>query len=455
MRIHVLSGLLLLGIGGCTIENLDKDDDESESGTGGTEASATGGKTSSGGSENSGASSGGRAAGTGGTDASATGGKTSSGGSENSGSGSGGRAAGTGGKDGGGEAGSGAGASDFAPSNIPAGVAGKGEADLTLTGKCEVDGKAGTIACDDGTPTEFSYELVVQSGPDRAELAVFSVRNLIVSTSAQVFVKGPYPVAFVAAETININGALLAAADGPVANAGGFDGAVEGQTAGQGPGAGGAADVGGMLGAGGGAFCGLGGSGIGASGPGMNGGKAYGNATLTPLIGGSSGGIGEFGRSGAGGGALQLVAGVSLNVGLTGTVSAPGGGGSGIRNAGGGSGGAVLLEAPSVRVAGTVTANGGGGSGGGSEAPGERGRVDGQAAKGGDSDNVGGEGSSSSEVDGGTARMIEDASYMGGAGGGAAGRIRINTASGEAEITGTLSPSLDTPCATIGTSAGG
>jgi hypothetical protein len=55
-------------------------------------------------------------------------------------------------------------------------------------------------------------------------------------------------------------------------------------------------------------------------------------------------------------------------------------------------------------------------------------------------------GSAGSTTSGG-AGVSNDAG-SGGAGGGGAGRIRINTASGIAMITGSVSPDLTTPCAT-------
>jgi hypothetical protein len=269
MRIHALSGLALIGLMGCNIQVPDKGDDAGTSGSNaGRDSSGTSGSSSSAGSGSG-----------------HNGGSSSSAGS---GSGHGGSAASGASNTGGDEMGGGGeGGGDFTPSNIPGGAADNRDGELTLTGNCNVDGKAGTIECDDGKRTEFGYQRAVQSGPDRADLAVFSVRTLTVAASAQVSIKGPYPVAFVAAETMSINGALLATVDydNRNANAGGLDG-VGGVAVGLGLGGGNAADLAGKLGAGGGGFCGRGGSGMGADGLGMNGGKPYGNATLTPLMGG-------------------------------------------------------------------------------------------------------------------------------------------------------------------------
>jgi hypothetical protein len=114
---------------------------------------------------------------------------------------------------------------------------------------------------------------------------------------------------------------------------------------------------------------------------------SFGTATLVPLLGGTSGqsssGTGVGG--GGGGGAVQITAGIQIEI--DGTVNAGGGGGKGgapdAANAGGGGGGAgggILLEAPTVIVSGTVVANGGGGGGGGGNGYGGDGDEAGQAA---------------------------------------------------------------------------
>ncbi len=132
----------------------------------------------------------------------------------------------------------------------------------------------------------------------------------------------------------------------------------------------------------------------------------------------------------------------------TGVVTVPGAGGS-WDAAGGGAGGAISLEAPTVRIAGTLAANGGGGGGGPSGSAGGRSGGPGdQPAAGGQTDvTKGGSGSAGAVIDG--AAGTASTSHAGG--GGAAGRIRINTSSGAAAITGVLSPALGTVCATQGT----
>ena len=101
---------------------------------------------------------------------------------------------------------------------------------------------------------------------------------------------------------------------------------------------------------------------------GANGAPVRGTDELVPLVAGMAGQDSCGGHGGGGGGALQITAGVKIEI--AGAIDAGGGGGSGgssscVSAAGGGSGGAILLEAPSVIVRGMVAANGGGGGGGG------------------------------------------------------------------------------------------
>ena len=190
-------------------------------------------------------------------------------------------------------------------------------------------------------------------------------------------------------------------------------------------------------------------------------GKAYGSATLIPLLGGSAGGPGDL-APGAGGGAIELVAGVSIDVGATGAISAGGGGGGNgdtiHGTSGGGSGGALLLEAPIVTVEGTVAANGGGGGGGSSaNAPVSNATPNATAAPGGaqGTTGVGGAGSAGATVAGGAGGAGDSVGGANapGAGGGGAGWIRVNTKSGAASLTGTLSPASASACVTQGTLA--
>ena len=176
-----------------------------------------------------------------------------------------------------------------------------------------------------------------------------------------------------------------------------------------------------------------------------------GDATLIPLVGGSSGGTSD-GVPGSGGGAIQLVANTSITVGKTGVITA--GGGSGAFTDGAGSGGGILLESVIVTVNGILAANGGGGGGEGSKLDGANGKPSATAAPGGTN---GGAGSAGKTLAGGDG-LCPAASCVstnpndspGAGGGGGAGWIRINTKTGTMTFTGTQSPPLTTSCMTQG-----
>ncbi|MGH7280680.1 MAG: hypothetical protein ACRELY_04085, partial [Polyangiaceae bacterium] len=120
----------------------------------------------------------------------------------------------------------------------------------------------------------------------------------------------------------------------------------------------------------------------------------------------------------------------------------------------GGSGGAILLEAPAVTIEGILAANGGGGQGGptnpsfdalASDQP-----AQGSAAAAGLTA-AGGNGSAGGNTAGAPGGNGDSqSSVQSGGGGGGAGFIRINTTSGAATITGTLSPSATTTCTSQG-----
>ncbi len=289
----------------------------------------------------------------------------------------------------------------------------------------------------------------VVTQPDGSKIVVYAMKSLTVKQGAHVTFEGPNVVAFVVAETVKIEGNLDASPTDLFMHTGRAGGALgkDGNADGNGPGAGKGADLASKVGGGGAGFCGAGGGAARA-------GKTYGNAEIVPLVAGSSGG-GATGLSGGGGGGLQIVAGTSIEIATGGVLQAGGGGAA--RGAGGGSGGAILLEAPSVIVAGTLAANGGGGGNGLQGATGETGRPSAVAAKGGVDNtpaNNGGDGSSAASVAGVDGVYVSDpgtgiADHGGGAGGGA-GRIRINTTSGQAQIGGTVSPDLTSACATQG-----
>jgi hypothetical protein len=113
-----------------------------------------------------------------------------------------------------------------------------------------------------------------------------------------------------------------------------------------------------------------------------------------------------------------------------------------------------LLEASELHIAGTLAANGGGGGEG--SVNGDDGLYaspDAVPAPGGvtgtpTTDDDGGSGSAADAIDGSSGGTVR------GGGGGGAGRIRLNSNSGEAEISGVLSPDATTECVTQGTLGG-
>lgn len=102
-----------------------------------------------------------------------------------------------------------------------------------------------------------------------------------------------------------------------------------------------------------------------------------------------------------------------------------------------------------MNVLGRLAANGGGGALFNGGAPGQTGLPSSSAAQG--SGATAGTGSGMGSIDGANGSMTPRDSNSSGGGGGGAGRIRINTTSGHATITGVISPALTTPCATEGT----
>jgi hypothetical protein len=304
---------------------------------------------------------------------------------------------------------------------------------------------------------------VTATQSDGSTIQIYAANSWKVEPTGILHIDDKTPVVLVAFDTITVLGRIDASATSMTTVAGGFAGAAAG------PGVGGAGVEGSMgsygTGAGGASYCGLGGAGGQATAASGGPGKTYGSPTLIPLMGGSAGGVGDL-FSGAGGGAIQLVAGTSISVGAPGIISAGGGGGYDGSGAGdyaasaGGSGGALLLEAPAVTVEGLLEANGGGGGGG----------LDGPsiasdatpasiAAAGGapGTTGVGGAGSAGTTVNGGDGAVGDPPTGPGdtapGAGGGGAGYIRINTSSASATLSGTLSPAVGSTCVSQGTIA--
>ncbi|MEA2697221.1 MAG: hypothetical protein QOI66_1492, partial [Myxococcales bacterium] len=338
----------------------------------------------------------------------------------------------------------------FSPSNVdPKAIAWTGLGDVDLTGECRVFVVLGRIECGSSTfDGKISYSRQVQAGA--GAVGVFAMKSLRIAPGASLTVVGNLPLVLVAIEKIEILGTIVASAHKYASIAGGFSG-YDRNPSGAGPG-GGEPGAAGNYAGGGGSFCGIGGAGAASidAMPAFAGAKAgakYGNAQLTPLIGGSSGGGSARASSGGGGGgAVQLVAGQEIAIGGTGVINVSGGGaraGAG----GGGSGGAVLLEAPKVSVAGWLAANGGGGGvfAGGS------GTQDGMPSStpaAGDNAATGGSGSAAMVLDGAAGLSISGNTTSGGGGG--AGRFRINTADGTAMLADKLSPSVGTACVSLG-----
>jgi hypothetical protein len=290
----------------------------------------------------------------------------------------------------------------------------------------------------DSLPPKFGTIAMNDQNQTRANLYV--LRSWTVTASASVPVDDSIPAIILVLTTVDVQGTVSVTAGGYQA------GAIF-----RGPGAGQFGPNGQNTAGGGGAsYCGIGGTGgvAGATVP-PQAGSAYGDAKLNPLLPGSAG-SGTCGPASNGGGALQIVAGTSIAIRQYAVINA-GGFSSSCGNSAG-SGGAILLEAPTVTIAGHVVANGGAGST--PSAEGANASTDGNPALGGNAGvdgglSVGGNGSSLTDVNGGNAVAGSDGNA---GGGGGAGRIRINTMSGMANVTGGLvSPGLGSACATQGT----
>ena len=331
-------------------------------------------------------------------------------------------------------------------------------ADEDVSTSCEIRTEVGGAdACFTSSAVQFE---VTQS--DMSKLHVIVVKSLRVEVAGNiVFNEGGLPLAIVSLGDMSIlgtingsNGTLGGATAPPGAqNGGGLGGGAGGTNVGGTPG----------TGAGGGSYCGLGGQGgkdmLSTVQPGAQT-PAYGSASLSPLLPGSSGGTGVSGGA-SGGGAIELVAGGTFTMNAGSWINVGGGGGgpggpTGQGANGGGSGGAILIEAVTVNIAGTLAANGGGGGGGNGAENGSAGSdatPNATSASGGVGV-AGGNGSGGAANDGiaGTSSPADGSS---GAGGGGAGRIRINSMSGAPTLTSaTLSPAMGdagTSCTTVGT----
>ncbi len=273
------------------------------------------------------------------------------------------------------------------------------------------------------------------------EVIAFVGTSLVVESGVNLRLLGKRPVVFLIHGDAVIEGLVSLRPISPAFPGAGADSAACGVG---GPGAASARE-----GGGGGGFFDMGGAG-GRSSSTSNGGAINGNATIEPLRGGCSGGVGWNGTdAGLGGGGLQLSIRGELRI-LDGGIATPATGGpggvAGSAAGGGGSGGAILLQAFSVLVQnGFLTANGGAGGEGGTNRNGTTSNGDAGAdaafrtaipATGGNNGNCcggnGGPGGAGNTGPGNGTNGLTSSSNEpgGGGGGGSRGRIRIDTASG-------------------------
>lgn len=278
-------------------------------------------------------------------------------------------------------------------------------------------------------------------------IGVYYARNIRIDPKASLVLAGINAGALVALGELRVFGSIDAAPDNNTESPGGSKNDGSNDPGAGGPGGG--AQATNSNATAGGSYGGRGGRG--AARPEYSSaepGEPYGTLELVPLLGGSAGGGSQ---GGSGGGALQLVAGTRLLIGPHARINCGGGAGRG-DGYGGGSGGGLLLEAPTVEIVGVIAANGGGGGVGSlGSLWGQGGLASDQPAVGSDPGGgwpTGARGSAGAQIDGEDGITLPNGKV--GGGGGGAGRIRINTLSGSAKITGKISPSLDTACATQG-----
>lgn len=315
-----------------------------------------------------------------------------------------------------------------------------GEPDVVVPAGATIDTTTGVIASPGGATVTVRSMIVAQGAQ---MVRVFLARSFVLN---DVSIRGDHAFAAVAPGTIIVKGRIDASADGRT----GGPGAQEGAAACVGAfavltecGSGNCAP-----GAGGGGNATAGGRGGGLEPrPHTPGGSAQ--SSFAPLLGGCRGGDHRntggsvLNQGGAGGGAVQLVSLDSVTLEEFGFIDVGGGGGDTI--AGGGSGGNILIEAPIVRLTGStvgLTANGG--AGGGCQAPGPDATPTLTPALGPSSCSYsaghGGTVTQSSldayycEYTGGTSCFA--VTEPGGGGGGAVGRARIVTRTGELEQDG-------------------
>jgi hypothetical protein len=310
-----------------------------------------------------------------------------------------------------------------------------------LTNVCAIDTTALTYTTCGATQPSTSPNLFAIQGADAAAFFVATA-----SFGSTVRVTGARALVLVAGRTAAISGTLDLSANlstsGPGAASGGLGAGKPADQAGDNNGGGGAGHrTDGARGA-------FSAAGTVTTSPGA-GGPKYG--TSADLVGGASGGLGNFssascGVGGGGGGALQLSALDAIQI--SGAILANGGGGgggcSGHGGAGGGSGGLVFLESRgTLLISGNVVANGGGGGGGAPSnnaigSSGQNGLPSGAVAFGGASTGAGGPGGSGGA---GTLDPTTPASVLNaGGGGGAAGLVYFLATASAVIATGVVSP---------------
>ena len=295
------------------------------------------------------------------------------------------------------------------------------------------------ITCASGQNPSMDMQSVTLAG-GAGEAVVFVFTDISIDASSGLQIRGTKPGILVVLGSVNLSGTIDVSAD----NFGQSGMAIPGvRTSGAGVGAFG--NSGGPQGGGGGSFCGTGGHGAPASSDGFAPGMPYGNASLVPLWGGSAGGGANTGgadlANGNGGGALQISAAGNIIVHGGAVINANGSGGVSQGNEqgeGAGSGGSILLEAPTIQIDGLLEANGGQGSDekeDGADPPADGG----VASKAGC---IGGNGGAGAQKDGSNGGLV-DGGF--GGGGGGVGWIRLNGTS--VTITGTITPSVASGCA--------
>jgi len=258
----------------------------------------------------------------------------------------------------------------WTPTNVdpcdPALPAPFGTLSLAESGVYNYNTSTGVLSTPNSVSSMPSSVVIPQTGGP--SIRVLSVAGFSVAAAATLRVNGTLPLLVLVDGTASVAGEIDVSAAGKIPGPGGDDIA----TCFGSSGSDGIVGVVRGSGAGGGGYGTRGGNGGGAEGPGGLGGSEAGSVQITPLRGGCPGGAGgavqgAMSEPGAGGGAIQIVARLSLSV--TGSIRSAGGGGltgasPGAGGSGGGAGGAILLESDAITIAGTASLCANGGSGG-------------------------------------------------------------------------------------------